>query len=151
VASTDERAAIVRALQRLTASSRHLADAFAARQGLHPTDLEALLHVMQGEAEGTPLTAGALGEALALTSGSVTGVVDRLVAAGHVERRRDETDRRRVLLFHAPDARAVAAEFFGPIGRLSDAVMDTFDDAELATVRRYLEAMTGAVTAALRS
>jgi DNA-binding MarR family transcriptional regulator len=148
VPPTEERAAIVRALQRLTASSQHLADTFAARQGLHPTDLEALLHVMQAETEGTPLTAGALGDALSLTSGSVTGVVDRLVAAGHVQRRRDATDKRRVLLFHAPEARAVAAEFFAPIGRLSDAVMDTFDDAELATVRRYLEAMTDAVDAA---
>ncbi|MDL5155847.1 MarR family winged helix-turn-helix transcriptional regulator [Actinomycetospora termitidis] len=143
-----ERAAIVRALQRLTASARHLSDAFAARQGLHPTDLEALLHVMQAESQGAPLTAGGLGEALALTSGSVTGVVDRLVAAGHVARSRDASDRRRVLLVHAPEARAVAEDFFSPIARLSGAVMDTFDDAELATVRRYLEAMTDAVTEA---
>ena len=48
-------------------------------------------------AEGA-LSVGALGERLQLDSGTLTPLLKRLEAAGHLERRRDPADERRVLV-----------------------------------------------------
>ena len=45
-----------------------------------------------------PLTVGELGARLRLDSGTLTPLLKRLEAAGHVVRRRDSTDERRVML-----------------------------------------------------
>jgi len=136
---------IVTHMQRLTTESQKVAQAFASQQGLGHIDLEALLHVMQAEREGDPVTAGGLGELLGVTSGAATGVIDRLEKVGHVQRSRDEADRRRVLVRYSDRAREVAGAFFGPLGAMSDRVMSGFDEAELETVRRFLEGMSGAM------
>lgn len=47
---------------------------------------------------GHPVTVGELGARLRLDSGTLTPLLKRLEAAGHVVRRRDTTDERRVLL-----------------------------------------------------
>jgi DNA-binding MarR family transcriptional regulator len=136
---------IVTHMQRLTTESQKVAQAFASRHGLGHIDLEALLHVMQAERDGDPVTAGGLGELLGVTSGAATGVIDRLERVGHVQRSRDEADRRRVLVRYSDRAREVAGAFFGPLGVMSDRVMADFDEAELETVRRFLEGMSGAM------
>jgi DNA-binding MarR family transcriptional regulator len=125
--------------------------ASAGQQGLGHIDLEALLHVMQAEQRGDPVTSGRLGELLGVTSGAATGVIDRLERAGHVRRSRDDADRRRVLVHYSEAARAVAGQFFGPLGRLSATVMDQFDDAELRTVQRFLADMSVAMAEHARS
>jgi DNA-binding MarR family transcriptional regulator len=45
-----------------------------------------------------PLTPGQLAELSGLTTGTVTGVIDRLEGAGFVRRERDSSDRRKVLV-----------------------------------------------------
>jgi DNA-binding MarR family transcriptional regulator len=68
--------------------------ALAGQAGLSPADLDALEHL---EAAG-PLTQRQLGERLALTSGAITMLVDRLERAGLVRRGPHPTDRRSVLV-----------------------------------------------------
>lgn len=136
---------IVDLVRQLGIEAQQVAHVFAAEQGLHDTDLRALLHVLRAEAAGQPTTAGGLGAALGVTSGAVTGVVDRLVRAGHLERGRDEHDRRKVVLRYAEPAREVAEEFFGPLGAVSQRVMGEFSADELASIRRFLALMTGAL------
>ena len=136
---------IVTHMQRLTTESQKVAQAFATQHGLGHIDLEALLHVMQAERGGDPVTAGRLGELLGVTSGAATGVIDRLERVGHVQRSRDDADRRRVLVRYSDRARAVAGAFFGPLGVMSDRVMSEFDEGELETVRRFLDGMSGAM------
>jgi DNA-binding MarR family transcriptional regulator len=136
---------IVAAVQRMGVASRRVGDTFAAREGLHATDLEALLYVMQAQARGEPPTAGALAESLGVSTGAATAVIDRLERVGHVERRRDDRDRRKVIIRFSDAARAVAQDFFGPLTRLSDAVLDTFSTTELRTVARFLAAYTEAM------
>lgn len=65
----------------------------AAELGLHPTDLQAIHALGAG-----PLSAGALGVQLRLTSGATTAAIDRLVELGYAERLRDEHDRRKVMI-----------------------------------------------------
>ena len=64
----------------------------AEQLGLGVSDMQFMTYLMQ---EG-PLSPGRLSELSGLKSGSVTGVIDRLEAAGWVHRERDETDRRKV-------------------------------------------------------
>ena len=138
VQGVERRDAMVRQLQLLVVEGGRVSGAFAARHGLHPTDVEALLHVMHAEERGGPLTPGALGAVLGLTSGAVTSVLDRLERAGHLVRVRDAGDRRRVLLHHSAAGRDLALAFFEPLGRRTEAVMDGFTDHELAVVHRFL-------------
>ena len=121
--------------------SEHVAHAFANRHGLHPTDMAALVAVMEAEEAGSPLTPGGLAARLRLSSAATTAVIDRLERGGHIRRARSDTDRRSVLLRYAEPGMALAMTFFGPLGRLTDDVMAGFDDAELAIVDRFLTAM----------
>lgn len=139
------RADIVTRLQVLTTESRHVAQAFSQEQNLAHSDLDALLFVMHQEAAGTPATPGRIAEALGLTSGAATGVIDRLTRAGHVERRRDERDRRILRIHYSEHAQRIAHGFFAPLGRLTDGVMSGYTDAELATVTRFLGDMSTAM------
>lgn len=142
---------IVDLVRQLGVESQQVAHVFAAEQGLHDTDLRALLHVLRAELIGDPTTAGGLGAELGVTSGAVTGVVDRLVRAGHLERQTDELDRRKVVLRYAPRGREVAEEFFSPLGAVSDKVMSEFTPDELDAIRRFLRQMIDAMAEHSRS
>ncbi|MFJ5043444.1 MarR family winged helix-turn-helix transcriptional regulator [Streptomyces sp. NPDC088719] len=118
---------------------------FAAHNGMHPTDVRALICLLDAERAGTDVTAGLLGARLGLHSAGTTAVVDRLVRLGHVKRTRDPRDGRRVLL--AVDERAVelGQAFFGPFIGATDAVLRGLDARETDAVRRFLTAAHEAV------
>jgi len=89
------------------------------------------------------LTAGQLAQATGLTTASITGVADRLEAAGYVRRERDTADRRKVLIHLVPE-RAIAdvAPVFGPVVRAWRATAAGYSDAELeliVTFQRRIE------------
>ncbi|MCB5180882.1 MarR family transcriptional regulator [Streptomyces antimicrobicus] len=111
---------------------------FAARHGMHPTDVRALICLLDADRAGEAATAGLLGARLALNSAGTTAVIDRLERLGHVARVRDDRDRRRVLLRVTPEAVRLGQDFFGPLIEGLLALADTFDDAERATVHRFL-------------
>lgn len=134
-------AEITNNLRRYAVDAQHVGHAFANLHGLNPTDLNALIAVMDAELFGDPITPGRLGEQLNLSSGSVTALVDRLERAGHIRRDRDTTDRRKVLLHYADQGAALAMEFFRPLGVRTDTVMDRFAEDELEVVHRFLAEM----------
>ncbi|WP_033821354.1 MarR family winged helix-turn-helix transcriptional regulator [Kitasatospora sp. MBT63] len=139
---------LVHLLRALTVELDRFGGEFAALHGLHPTDLRALIELLDADRAGTAATPGLLGGRLGLNSAGTTALVDRLERLGLIRRGRDTADRRRVLL--AVDERAVelGRSFFGPvIGELVTA-MAGFDPAELDTARRFLGAMGEAVARA---
>jgi DNA-binding MarR family transcriptional regulator len=86
-----------------------------------------------------PMTAGALADLTGLTTGAITGVVDRLEAAGFVERHRDEHDRRRVILAARMDAVVQAyGSIFEPLRAAVDDVADGYTDEQLELIIGYL-------------
>ena len=118
--------------------------AFAASHRLHVTDLRAIIELLDAERAGDVATPGWLGERLGLNSASVTALVDRLEELGHVRRRRDPDDRRRVRLDVTPSAKELGWAFFGPLMSGIVAASSTFDVAEIATIRRFLETVRDA-------
>ncbi|MEU5841726.1 MarR family transcriptional regulator [Rhodococcus sp. NPDC047139] len=148
MAEYDSRLDMVHRLRALTLQLDLLGAEFAQEHGLHPTDLRALIGLLDRERAGELATPGWLAEHLRLNTASVTALVDRLEKAGHVQRDRDSKDRRRVILRVTPAAEKLGWDFFGPlIAQASDA-LETFSAARLDAVRDFLVAMTAAVESA---
>jgi DNA-binding MarR family transcriptional regulator len=83
----------------------------ADRLGLNRTDLLAI-NIIENSGG---LTAGELAKEAGLTTGAVTGVIDRLERAGYARRVSDPTDRRRVKLEVTPRFYARADRIWGPM------------------------------------
>ena len=104
------------------------------RLGLGATDVRFLTLL---DVHG-PLTPGRLATLTGLTTGSVTGVIDRLERADLVSRYRDGADRRKVQVVLMPEATArLAAERHDNLDLL-DNVLARRDPAELAVIARFL-------------
>src|SRR3712207_5263465 len=113
----DPRQEVALLLRRLSVELDAVGQRFATIHGLGRTDVRALVAIMDAARRGEALTAGTLGQAVELSSASVTALVDRLERAGHVRRVRDPADRRRVALEMAASAMDAGAQFFGGINR----------------------------------
>jgi DNA-binding MarR family transcriptional regulator len=140
-----ERDRLVALLQDYADEATRLGHAFAAEQGLHRTDAQPLLAVLRAERAGAALTPGRLGTEVGLSSGATTAAVDRLERLGHLHRRRDEVDRRRVTLHHGDAGAEVGRAWFGPLARRLDGVLADYSPEELAVVRRFLEQTVDAI------
>ncbi|MFB9717825.1 MarR family winged helix-turn-helix transcriptional regulator [Planobispora longispora] len=137
---------VVHLLRAITVELDRIGERFAARHALHPTDVRALICLLDAARAGTPATPGMLGAQLGLNSAGTTAVVDRLERLGHVRRERDTRDRRRVLLTVDESAVELGWDFFGPLIQEIVAVMGRFDAAGQATVERFLGEVHEAVT-----
>ena len=136
---------VVHQLRAVTVELDLLAAGFAQRNGLHPTDLRALIWLLDAARSGTQATPGRLGRQLGLNSAGTTALIDRLERLGHVRRTRDPGDRRKVLLTVDEQAVALGWSFFGPLISEVVATLDTFSSAEQAAIMRFLVAVAEAV------
>ena len=137
----DLRRDIVNAIRGMALDGQRVADTFAHREGLNGTDMRALTMIMEAETRREALTAGQLSTLLGTSTGATTAVIDRLERIGHIHRNRDHADRRKVTLHFEPLALQLAAAYFGPLGALTDEVMNRYSTTELETVRRFMEDM----------
>ena len=90
-----------------------------------------------------PMTAGQLAEAVRLTTGAVTGVLDRLEAAGLVRRVRDTDDRRRVFVEVTEEVTRRGAPVYGPLIADGARVHGEFTLDELEVIVRFIRAERG--------
>jgi DNA-binding MarR family transcriptional regulator len=144
--------AILLELRKVSAFSVLFSQAVADRIGVNPTDQECgdLLNIFG------PMTAGRLAELSGLTTGAITGVINRLEQAGFVQRTQDPTDRRRVIVHAAPDSKAArkAAQFFEGMANASIALCERYSDEDLAVIFDFVTralTMTTEEIARLRS
>jgi DNA-binding MarR family transcriptional regulator len=105
----------------------------ARRLGVNSTDLECLGVIARG-----PATAGALAQATGLTTGAITGVIDRLEAAGFARREHDANDRRKVLVRVTPAVAETVAPLFEPMRRASAALLSRYSADELVLILDFL-------------
>lgn len=115
-------------------------DALAAvRLGVNRTDL----HCLNAIENAGGLTAGELATAVGLTTGAVTGVIDRLERRGLARRTPDPADRRRVKLEVTPAFYERAAEIWGPVYADWQATVGSeFSAAELRRIAAFLQLAT---------
>jgi DNA-binding MarR family transcriptional regulator len=140
----------MRELREISTASVMLSEVIAGKVGLNPTDLETLGIV----AEEAPVTAGHLAEWTGLTTGAITGVVDRLERAGWVRRERDAQDRRRVfVLSNRAQAERLIYPLFASMSRAMSELCAAYRDEELALILDFVRrgnAITLAEIARLR-
>ena len=105
----------------------------ARRAGLSESELVTLQHLIEG-ARGPAEVA----RLLEVSTAASTGIVDRLVSHGHVERHANPDDRRRTDLYVTPSGRAEVFAHLAPMFLGLRAVDAEFDEDERAVVARYL-------------
>jgi DNA-binding MarR family transcriptional regulator len=127
-------AAVLREVRRMTAQSVLISEAVSARFGLSSSDLECLdLALLSGGA-----TAGEFAKATGLTTGAITGVIDRLERAGYVRRERDPADRRKVIVRARPAMTRRIAPLYDSLQRGMTALWAVYSDDELALILDFL-------------
>ena len=137
----DPALGLVHLLRAVTVELDLFAAEFAGNNGLHPTDVRALIQLLDADRAAVTATPGWLAAQLGLNSASTTALIDRLERLGLVRRARDTHDRRRVLLCVEERAVALSWSFFGPLINGMVTAMHGFDEAELSVVRRFLLSM----------
>jgi DNA-binding MarR family transcriptional regulator len=125
-------------LHLLGSGSERVVETVARRRRMRPTEVHALVAIATAESCGRPATPGALAQSLRLTTGAITGVVDRLVRSGHVRREADTADRRRIRLACSDPGREVARDLIGTLGAHATAVVAGLSTEELTVVDRFL-------------
>lgn len=120
--------------RRLSLATILFHQAVADRLGLHATDHKCI--GLLSEAGST--TAGELAEATGLTTGAITGVIDRLEAAGFVRREDDPDDRRRVIIRVVPKRYGEIARLFEPFAAAVVTMGSRYTEAELATIVDFM-------------
>jgi len=137
--SSDNRSELLAALRdefrQFSTATILFHQAVADRLGIHVTDHkcgEVLLRT-------GPITAGQLAELTGLTTGAITGVIDRLEKAGFVRRAKDPGDRRRVIIEPFPERiEREIAPLFEPIKRAMADLCAQHSTRELAVIRDFI-------------
>ncbi|MEZ4728228.1 MAG: MarR family transcriptional regulator [Caldilineaceae bacterium] len=111
--------------------------AASQRMGLNPTDGKCL-SVLR---ETGPITAGEMAELIGVTTGAVTGIIDRLEKHGYVRRAADPEDRRRVVIEPIEGATKSAEidAIFAPLAAATlNEFVNRYNDEEFAIVLDFV-------------
>jgi DNA-binding MarR family transcriptional regulator len=134
---TKARAALLgeleEAMRRSSAQGVLYGQTVANVAGIANSDLECMdILYLEGR-----VTAGRLAELTGLTTGAITGVVDRLEKAGLVRRERDGADRRKVFIAVVPEAADRIGQFYVPMQQAMEKVCGAYSDEELRLLLRF--------------
>src|SRR5260370_5823472 len=135
-----------RTLNMLGALALALADRIAARaeaaSGLHDSAASAL--VVIANHPGEPIDA--IRRTLGLTHSGAVRLVDRLEAAGLVERRRSDRDARAIALWATPTGERIASEILAARAELLEPVLAGTSEADKKTIAALLETALAQLT-----
>lgn len=127
------------ALRDLLAVAQRLQRTVADRAGLSERELEAMAHLAR-----EPLGPAEVARRLDVSTAASTGIVDRLVARGHAERRPHPCDRRRTVVHVTPSGRQEASTHLRPMFDALASLDAGFSADERAVVERYLRGVLDA-------
>jgi DNA-binding MarR family transcriptional regulator len=130
-----------RQLEAFRAASRKYSDtsilmheAIARKAGLSGTDHKYLGFLMQNGA----MTAGELSRLTGLTTGAVTGVIDRLEKRKLVKREFDRDDRRKVIIVpNTQNALKLLKPLFAELQEKTAKLITSFSEKEIQTIEKY--------------
>ncbi len=122
-------------LRTFTTSTVLAANAIARKVGMGANDLRcAEILVRKG-----PMTAGELGELAGLTTGAITGIVDRLEKAGWAKRAPDPHDRRRVIIYPGPQDTATIEGLYDSHIESLRRLVESYSDSELILITDFID------------
>ena len=133
------------AMDRMIALAHFGQQDIAGRLGLNATDLTCLGFVIEAAQAGEPLAAGDLADRARLTTGAVTGVLNRLEKAGYAHRQADPGDRRRVRVVMEESAQARILEVYGPFYERVCALFADYTPDETAVLADWFTRATAAM------
>lgn len=135
--------AAARAVQALRRAEAHLSRRRLATQRRGATDRAAVRYVIEQTRAGIPVSPSDLARYLAISTASVTAVLDRLETAQMITLRPHPTDRRRKVVepFDASDDENVA----DPLTAHIRAIAAQYTGAEERLVVEFLTRITGAI------
>ncbi|MFI5931814.1 MarR family winged helix-turn-helix transcriptional regulator [Actinoplanes sp. NPDC051494] len=134
------------AVRDMIGDSRELVGRMAARMKMNPTDMSAIGALVQNG----PMGATELADHLGIRTASATQMIDRLERTGHVERKRDTVDRRRVTVTETDAARQASVQAWAPVIHRIDEVCAALPAPDRATILAFFDRLNEAVAAAER-
>jgi DNA-binding MarR family transcriptional regulator len=84
------------------------------------------------------VTPSVLGQALGLTTGSVTAMLDRLERLGYLRRSPDPSDRRKVAVSRTEEAERKVWELYGPVVASGEELMADYSAEQLRFLATFL-------------
>ncbi|MDR9780832.1 MarR family winged helix-turn-helix transcriptional regulator [Rhizobium redzepovicii] len=142
-----EVAAVMASMRRASAMGVLISNTVAAKVGVSPVDLECLDYIVEhGE-----VTAGQISTRSGLTTGAVTGLIDRLEKAGFVKRKPSESDRRKVFVVAERESISRIEAFYEPVVEAMQKTVSAYTPAELDLIARFLDQASSASEAAIHT
>lgn len=136
---TKEREKLLRELEeesrKSTLDGVYFFQAVAERSGMNLTDLQCVAIL----ASAGPVSAGDLAETMGLTTGAVTGVINRVEKAGYVRREKDPDDGRRVVARPIlEELERVGVGFFHSQDDILSGMMADYEDRDVAVILDFV-------------
>ncbi|MEU1280094.1 MarR family transcriptional regulator [Streptomyces sp. NPDC005805] len=129
-------------MDRMIATAQFGQQDIARRLGINVTDLTCIGFLIEAQAAGEALGAGDLAGRARLTTGAVTGVLNRLEKAGYVRRVPDPADRRRVTVVMEESAQQRILTVYGPFYERLGALFATYGPDEVAVLADWFRQAT---------
>lgn len=114
-----------------------LVQAIAQHIGLSASEFECCSYIQ----DHGPFTAGELAKKCRITTGGMTGMIDRLERAGFVKRTADPNDRRRVLVSSVRNEKAIkkVTKLYQPLADSFMPAVNKYTTDELAIVLSFMQ------------
>lgn len=140
MSSDEEKYQIIRkelgnAMQELSTVTILFHQKIAQKLNLNPTDHKCLYLIMKNG----HLTAGQLANLTGLTTGAITGVIDRLEGKKLVRREKDPNDRRKIIVVaNQEKAMKVVSPLFASLESVMDKLYCEYSEEELQTILGFI-------------
>lgn len=121
---------LIQELRKFSTVNLFFIEGIAAKLHLNATDLKCrdLLNYTG------PISAGKLAKLTNLTTGAITGVIDRLEKVNLVERREDSNDRRRVIIHPLTHRATEIRQLFKPLSNSLSELFKKYNEEELKLI-----------------
>lgn len=135
--SQEKRAELRRELRQFNGLGASFFRAAASRGGMTVTDMQ-VIDILDSAG---PTTAGQLADLTGLTTGAITGMINRLEEAGLVRRERDPNDARRVIvqLERGKDKKGKIGPIFDSLEGAWDEMASRYEDEQIDLLLNFLK------------
>lgn len=140
-----ESVAVLNAMRDYRAAEAEMRRRSRAAMKLNESDMLALRILFSAQKAGRSVSPTQLSKSLSITTASTTGLIDRLVHSGHVERRPNPDDGRAIIIVPTMSSEIEVRVTLSDVHRrMLDAAKELSPD-EAATIIAFLEKMRAAV------